>query len=158
MELVNRYGDELEYDLHQFLTLDLADWFRGRHAWGKLIRMAAQLPAHSRYKAALADDDELAERYVAEIGTAEDERRREGKARRQAKTMADWSPELSTLADLVDGVQELHASFAQANSKKGTRPKVRHTDRPMVALDRVRYRRDLSQAERVRNAFSPRED
>lgn len=152
---MDRFGPELEYDLHP-LGLDLLDFIRGVHPWGKLLRIADQLPRSSRYQAALADDDEMVERYLAEVGTERDELEREGKIHRP-RTMADWDGTTGLLADVLDAVNELHASFGAANSKSGNRPRVNRYPRPVVALDRARNRRDLAQADEVRRAFSPRE-
>lgn len=153
---MDRYGPELEFDLHP-LGLDLLDFIRGVHPWGKLLRIADQLPRASRYQAALADDDEMAEQYLAHVGVARDEMEREGKVYRP-RTLAGWTDEVATMADLADAMNQLHATLIQANSAKGaSRPTVNKYPRPVTALDRARRQRDIAQAAQVRDAFSPRE-
>lgn len=156
MSLVDRYGPELEYDLHG-RGVDLLDFIRGVHPWGKLLRLAGQLPASSRYQAALADDDDAVREYLSVVGEDHDERVRSGEIPRRPRTMAGWSEELAGIADMVDAVNQLHATLSQVNSKSGTRPKVARYPRPVLAVDRARRERDLTVVASVRNMFGPKE-
>lgn len=64
IHVVDRYGPQIEADLHrEFAGLDLLDFFRGKHPWGKLRRLLGQLPANSKYIVAQRADEE----YVAQL-------------------------------------------------------------------------------------------
>lgn len=138
--MIDRYGGELEYDLHHELGLDLLDWFRGRHPWPKLLRLAARLPAHSQYKAAAADDDDLAEQLAD---------RAEGESAQAWMTMLGWTPERALLTALVEAVGDLTAITIAVNSEGGKVPDAPRLPRPALALDRIEKRR----AEQAREAL-----
>jgi hypothetical protein len=104
---------------------------------------------------AVADDDDPAEAWLAAHGDPRDE---VGRRRAQAPTRAEFDYTTEALANVTDLLQELHATLIAANSKGGKRPKVSPMPRPRTALDRALYRADLTVAEGVREAFSPRKD
>lgn len=124
------------------------DWFRGRHPWGKLLRLADQLPRESRYIAALHDDDEIAPLLVAAHTDSGDEEPR--------MSLVGWTPERELLTDLVQAVQHMHATLIAVNSQKGKAPDVPEPRRPRTLVDELRRRADRDEAERVVAMFSPR--
>lgn len=60
MGLVDRYGSAIEADLHAVYGLDLLDFFRGKHPWGKLARLLGHLREGTSFRTAQARDEELA--------------------------------------------------------------------------------------------------
>jgi hypothetical protein len=105
------------------------DWFRGHRPWAQLLRVIGRLPPQSHYKAALADDDELAERSPPPVPGA------------PRVPLTGYSRTHELLAALLDAVNELHATLTAAHTKGGKRPPVRRTPRPVTALQRAEHRR-----------------
>lgn len=149
MSLVNRYGVEIEYDLQAELGMDLHDWFRARYPWDKLLRLVEQLPHWSRYKAAAADDDEMAARLL-DAETDEEPRRRH-------LTLVDWTPERELLTSVAESVRDLHATLLAVNSKDGKRKAPPPLPRPRTAVERARRIRNEAQAADIAAIFSPKE-
>ncbi|MBF9135328.1 hypothetical protein I0C86_41495 [Plantactinospora sp. S1510] len=92
---------------------------------------------------ALTDDDEWAEQ-VLRLPQAE---------RRPTVPMAEWSPEVERLTDLLDRVGDLiRAVVASA----GAKPKrMQPAPRPTTALDRARARRRRATHNRLVNVLLP---
>lgn len=86
------------------------------------------MPSHGRYKAAIVDDEELAER-LAEIEPA------------KSFGMAEWTPERALLTVAVEWLQALYSITVAANSKNGKGPPVKPMPRPVTAVDRWEKRR-----------------
>lgn len=134
-ELVDRYGDELEYDFHAYLGLDLCDWFSGRGApsWGKLIRMSMKLPSHGQFKAAILDDDD----YAESVGLPDDS----GDDKKRSIGYLEYDPTVQRLDTLADLLIALRATLIAVNSDKGKAPKdMKYSERPETAFDRLRKR------------------
>jgi hypothetical protein len=156
VELVDRYGPEIEYD---FLTvyhgLHLSDWFSGRGAppWSKLVRLADALPSHSRFKAAIIDDDELA----ARLNLTDDE---DGdKSERRKMTYEGYDPVIAKLTDACDLLIGLQRTLIQVNSEKGKGPKdTKFMDRPESAVDRARRRMRQEKIAGLRQLLVPSEN
>lgn len=147
---MDRYGDEIEYDLHAELGLDLLDFLRGHHPWGKLLRLVEQLPRGSRYQAARAEDDEIAEQWLEMFGDEELDKP-------SPPSFVGYDLKVEALLNLTDSIQELHATLVAANAKGGKRPKVRPSRRPVTAIQTAQRRRNKAEAEKVRDLFAPRE-
>lgn len=148
MQLVNRYGDELEYDLHARLGLDLDDWFAGRYPWAKLLRLAGQLPRTSHYATALHDDDDAVAEYVAVHGLPEDD-----DAPAPLPPMTEWTPERAQLVALTEAVMSMQRVLVLAHGGKAG--EVRPLPRPRTAWDRAARVQNISTAAGVIAAFSP---
>lgn len=127
--------------------LDLLDWLRGRHPWGKLLRLAGQLGRHSRYIAALHDDDEIAPLLAVSHDDSGEEPR---------MSLVGWTPERELLTDVLHAVRAMHATLIAAHSKNGKPPEVPAPRRPRTLVDDLRRRADREQAENVIQMFSPR--
>lgn len=114
--------------------MDLLDWFRQVHPWGKLYRLLDQLPKWSRYKLLLADDDDLAELARTDApGTSGDRRLR----------LSEWDPVEELRAELRDLGARVEAAIANANRPKGKRPiRPKPSPRPMTAAQRAERRAD----------------
>lgn len=128
------------------MGLDLLDWFRGRHPWSKLLRLAARLPDHSRYKAALADDEDLAEQLAGRVEAGTPAAR---------MTMLGWTPERALLTALVEAVGSLTAITIAVNSEDDKAPDVPRLPRPVLALDRIQDRRRDTAREAFLNKLLP---
>lgn len=149
-DLINRYGNELEYDLHAYLGLNLSDWFIGRdaHAWGKLNRLAMQLPAHGRFKAAILDDDEYA-RSVGLPEVSDDESKR-------GPTYVDYDPQIARLTDIADLLISLRSTLIAVNSEKKVK-EPKYMTRPESAFDRLKRRHAREKRELLRSILTPDE-
>lgn len=148
MQLIDRYGDELEFDLRARLGgMDLQDWFHGRYPWGLLLRLAERLPQDSQYKAALYDDDEVVQEWVRCHGDPDDQPR-------PALTLAEWTPERAALVSLTEAVMAMHRTLIAVHNK-GKAPEVRPLARPRTAWDRVARTRNIEQAQGLIVLFSP---
>ena len=145
VERINVYGSAIEYDLWD-RGYDLLDYFRGAQpgGWDHLTRMLARLPMGSHFRAALADDDELAQALAERHGPLH--QRKGGPSRppltefdRQAMYLHKISNQLQYLAWAVFA--------AQAGKKKGTPPK--GDKGPETADERVDFRGFLVEHEEV---------
>lgn len=106
--------------------------------WPQLLRWLDRLPKHSHYKAALADDEDLARRTLAGVNGS-------GPPPAPRPPITEWSRQVELLTAAVDELRELHATLIAANSKKGKRPKVRPVPRPETAVMRLEKQRTLAQ-------------
>ncbi|MGD9989079.1 hypothetical protein [Pseudonocardia sp.] len=127
--------------------MDLHDFFRGRYPWGKLLRLAEQLPRESRYIAALHDDDEIAPLLVAGQADSGEEPR---------MSLVGWTPERELLTELLHAVNAMHSTLIGVNSKSGKGPEVPKPHRPRTLVDDLRKRADRDEAQQVIDMFSPR--
>jgi hypothetical protein len=105
------------------------------------------MPRHSRYMAAVADDDELAEKFLdLDDGSPP-----------SPLGFYEWTPERDLLTHLVEAVSRLHAWQVGVHSRDHKVPKVPPLPRPRSALDRVRARREEEQVAAIVAAFRPRD-
>ena len=144
VERINVYGAAIEYDLWS-RNRDLLDYFRGAvpGGWDHLLRMLARLPMGSHFRAAVADDDALAEQ-VAEIhGPLH---KRKGGAR---PPLTEFDRQVMYLHKISNQLQYLAwATFAaQAGKKRGSPPK--GDKGPETADERVDFRGFLLEHEEV---------
>lgn len=101
---------------------------RGSRPWQQLARLLERLPTSSHYKAALADDDELAEL----LGDVEPQQ--------QSVPIAGYDPVVSRLDSLFDAVNLLRETFiASKQGKNGAPPQPVRAPRPETALERKRW-------------------
>lgn len=141
--LVDRYGEAIE--------ADLADrgWHLGRLLdeceFRFVLNVVDHLPRNSAFVQAMTDDEEWAAQVL-------DGPQPEKKP--PAVRMADWSPEMEMLTNLLDAVRELTrvAAMAGGSKPKKTPP----APRPRTALDRLRERRREAKHRRVVAAVLPR--
>lgn len=131
VERLNVYGEALEFDVFERTGGDLGPWFRGELSWDHLLRIASRLPPGSHYRAAMADDDELAARIAAVHGPPSKRK----KTRRPP--LQGFTTEIQYLHDIRNALQRVPwAVFAaQAPSgKRGSAP--RPAKGPETADDR----------------------
>lgn len=138
--LLTRYGEAIEADLALGTATtsggwDLAELWQARR-WRFLLNLIDHLPRGSRYVAALADDDELADEFGDEIE----------KAPPPPPPLTEWTPDYERLTLIADRLGDLIHLTAKANSS-GNVPQYRPLPRPETALKRkARRRRDHKRA------------
>lgn len=117
---------------------DLLDFFRGVRPWPQLLRLLDRLPRHSHYKAAIANDEHLAQQLLDQTKPAD---RSAGPGR---PPITEYPVLAELLANQLDELRELHATLIAVNSKKGKRPKVPPTPRPESAVMRLEKQRTMA--------------
>lgn len=134
LELVDRYGPAIEWDLHERLGVDLLDFFRGVHPWRKLQRLLDQLGKidGTALWAARADDDHLAAAYLE----AHPELLREdGPAKPAPPPLRSMDMHTQLLLGLHDMVGLVVDTLAQLG---GGTPQMSPAPRPTTALTRAK--------------------
>lgn len=151
VQLVDRYGDELDYDFHARLGINLDElWFRtGAEPWEKLLSLAGQLPPDSRYMAALYDDDDMVAAYIAEHGHPEPSR--------TDLTLEGWTPERAQLVSLTEAVMGMHRTLIAIHSKTQP-PEAPKLPRPRTAWDRFERRKNVHEARSLIERFAPQQE
>jgi len=146
VERVNLYGAAIEYDLDSGpFRYGLHDYFIGRvpGGWDHLTRILHRLPMGSHFRAAVADDDELAEELAEIHGPLH---QRKGSPR---PPLTEWTRQVAYLHKISNQLSYLAwAEFAsQAGKKRGTPPKGEKG--PETADERVDFRDFLAEHEQV---------
>lgn len=137
MEVVLKFGDDLEYDLHRFLGVDLLDFFRGVHPWGKLSRLTVRLPWYSNYKRALEDDEEFWREYYAQVDDPQ-----ELSQTADRPSMAGWDEWRDMAAEIKDHISMQTISLLSPHVPKGKpKPKFKPVKRPLPARARIHKER-----------------
>lgn len=132
IHVIDRYGPQIEADLHREFGLDLLDFFRGEHPWGKLLRLLDQMPVTSKYIIAQRADDDYVQRLV-DSGidlNAKQEMTEDGYGPIEAR--------LDNLADSVNAVR--HALLQVAGEKPGNFTRV---ERPVNAIQKFKEKARL---------------
>lgn len=144
VERINLYGAAVEFDLWE-RGRDLLDYFRGQvpGGWNHLLRVLGRLPMGSHFRAALADDDELARLMVEVHGPLHT---RKGKGR---PPLAEFDRHAAYLHKISNQLQYLAwATFAaQAGKKRGTPPK--GDKGPETADERVDFQGFLDEHDEI---------
>lgn len=126
LRLLERYGEEIEYDL---LTqgIDPLELFHARR-WRRLRSLILHLPRTSLTREAMVQDDEMvAELLRANPSAAEPSRH---------PRFADFSPEVEALSDITDRLGDVVRGISGLAGKK---PKpIKAVPRPRTAFDRVK--------------------
>lgn len=134
VQLVDRYGDAIEYDLHTRAGLDLLDFFRGKYSWRKLLVILDHLPVGSAYWAARAGDDELAEELAVKLRA--DEKRGAPTQEGGAPALSDMTLTNQTLMSLVDAAMITNALLDRLGGGKPSQPSF--LNRPATALEKAK--------------------
>lgn len=130
---MDRYGEEIEVDLHRIHGVDLLDFFKGNLSWRKLHLLIKTMPGNSLYVQALANDPEVAEQIVQD----EQERRRQGVSKSSdGPSVVDYTMEVARLDLLIELAQVIHSDLSQLSGGKAQT--VRPQPRPETAVDRAR--------------------
>lgn len=143
-EFIDKFGEELEYDLHHYLGLDLLDWIAGLQPWGKLHRLAARLPLGSQYRSALLLDPDFADAAV-ELNDPDDED-------------APISPHGYTLnthilLSIIDTLREVQQTIILLSGNDP--PTFPRAPRPTTAIDDARARQHEEQMLGLIALFEP---
>lgn len=117
--VVNRYRDDLEYDLRVHAQVDLGQAWRSRR-WRTLLATIDRLPSHSYYTEAVSQDPEHA-RMLAEAMAALPED--DAPASASAPPLRTWTPEVRVLTDILDAVKRVEWATIAVGSPSGKAPK-----------------------------------
>lgn len=148
VEVVDRYGPAIEYDLHQHLGLDLLDFFRHKHSWMKLDRLIWQLPSGSAFWAARTDDDEAAKAML--------ERHGDKPRPRAVPPLTEMTRTNQVLLDIVDWLQLTVDRLERLGGNKPPVPE--RAPRPTSALERVEHQQEAAAvADLVAEAYAAQE-
>src|SRR5690606_2205977 len=124
--LISRYGDAIEADLpHYYPGVRMRQVWTGELTPREALNLIENLPRGSRFQAALADDDDLAD----EIGDLV-----EGRPP-PPPPLTEWTADHEKLTLIADRLGELLHLTAAANSSKRV-PQYRPLARPETALQR----------------------
>ncbi|GAA4845476.1 hypothetical protein GCM10023201_40910 [Actinomycetospora corticicola] len=150
VEQVDLYGEAIETDLFDRGS-DLLDWFRGRRPWPQLLRLMQRLPPESHYKAALLDDEELAEERIA-AEQADGERR----SSKSKPPLVGETQERALLRSIAGALPRIEHAVYAVNAPKGKagRPPT-GLPSPETAEDRVRSRLGDADVEDLIAAATP---
>lgn len=130
IDLIDRFGPEIEYDLAAELGVDLLEFFRAARPWTQLERFLARLPSHGHYKAALADDDVFARQYLEAHPDP-------AGAPSRAPTMLGWSPVYGLLVAQLETMRQHIAITVACNSEDGQVDKPDPLPHPVTAIERA---------------------
>ncbi|MEY8577209.1 hypothetical protein AALI21_02735 [Corynebacteriaceae bacterium 6-324] len=108
--------------MQHYLGLDLDEWFRGQRDWRTLQELIDELPRGSHYRAAIADDDEIAE-LVFELNPKQ----------QTTPPLEGWTSEIEALTAINNTLLQLLYRGSDA------RPPL--FPAPETALDRIKKRR-----------------
>lgn len=129
LSLLERYGDEIATDLCDAYGLDMLDVFRGTITPDELMARIEGLPRHSRYAAAMAQDDELAERDAAAAAGNPSKAPAD-----PAVTFTEFTPEAELLTVAVD---RLGAVIETISAIAGGKVQLPPMPRPVGAASRL---------------------
>lgn len=110
----------------------MLDYFRGRRPWRQLLRFVDKLPGHSRFMAELAQDEQLAELWLAQHGEDEPQPK---------PPLAGYDLTAQKLDNLCDAITHLRQVLLAVNGNKTGKPDL--VPRPETAIDRVKARRSM---------------
>lgn len=110
--------------MHAVYGLDLLDFFRGRHPWGKLARLLGHLREGSAYWVATARDRDLA-RMLAE--------KNKGVKKPSPMPLTEMNTTNQLLVALVDGMGLLVQRIEQLGGAKARPHQLLPVERPAVA-------------------------
>lgn len=123
--------------MQEILGLDLDDWFRGVRDWRTLLDFVEELPRGSRYRASLADDDDLAEAVIeADLPVSS-----------AGPSLVGWTREMDVLADIQDLI--LLGLF------RGSGKSAPRVPRPITAIQRAERRRIAARHNQVLDQMLP---
>lgn len=116
--VVDRYADDLAYDLRVYASMDLAEMWRTRR-WRTLLRTIDRIPGHSLYAEAVSMDEEHAEMLAASMAEREGA---ESDAAPGGPALRTWTPELKALTEVIDGVRRVEWAVIAAAGKGAPKP------------------------------------
>ena len=131
--LIERYRDQLEYDLQTVTGVDLTTAWRERR-FRFLLNMIDHLPSATWYYEAVMSDPDHIEAIVKaerEAPQGDDDEKPAG------PPFHTWSPELAAITDVLDAVRDVAHTVAQVQSEKKIKQPAR-APRPTSPLQEAR--------------------
>lgn len=130
--LLDRYRDEIEFDLQQHLDTDLVTLWRDRR-WRKLLNLIDHLPRESWFSEAVSNDEEHAQMVADARAKAEIEE----EVGTNHPPMRTWTPEVAVLTDILDAIRSNTHTLAAVNAVGKNVPSPSPAPRPTSALERA---------------------
>jgi hypothetical protein len=112
--VVNRYRDDLEYDLRVHAHMDLGEQWRARR-WRTLLATIDRLPQHTLYSEAVSQDPEHAKLLAKALA----ERDGEDGPSDKNPPLRTWTPEVRLLTDIFDAIRQLQHTIVAVQVPKG---------------------------------------
>lgn len=129
LQMVERYGDEIEYDLRARMGVSFSEMWRQRR-WRELAGFLQRLPGDTRLNEALSQDEEYMEEALKRRGLNDDGPR--------GPSMAEWSYTNQLLTILVDAVRaNTEVTRAAAGGKGRNVPPM---PRPTTVAEKIQNR------------------
>lgn len=141
VELFDKFGLQIQLDFRDFWCgLDVLEYFEGSRSWLEFYEFLNGLPAHSRFKAAVALDPELAQmlkdqRDAAEAEDDDEDELDEGDQAWNPKMRSQegYSPEISLMYSMLDAMNEVSRTLIAVNGKRP--PPKQKLPKPISAMD-----------------------
>lgn len=112
--VINRYRDDLEYDLRVHARVELAELWHARR-WRTLLATIDRLPQHSLYSEAVSQDPE----HAKMLAKAMAERSGEEGSSDNSPPLRTWTPEVRLLTDIFDAIRNLQHTVVAVQVPKG---------------------------------------
>lgn len=139
--VVERYRDDLAYDLLTHANVDLGAAWRSRR-WRTLLATIDRLPSHTYYAEAVSKDEEHTRLLAKHIAEAEPSDAPDG------PPLRTWSPEVRLLTNIQDAVRRVEWAViaAAAGKKAGNPPEPSPTPHTLLAREtkRAEYERKMT--------------
>lgn len=152
--VVEKYADDLEFDLRNHASIDLGEAWRSRR-WRTLLGAIDRLPSHCYYAEAIGKDPEHA-RALAEAMAQTGEGKDSGPS---APPLRTWTPEVALLTDIYDAIRHLDWTTlaVQAGNKapKPPEPRPRPSNLLGQATKKAEHRRRLEAHQRLTQRLLP---
>lgn len=134
--VVQRYRDDLTYDLLTHAQVDLGDAWRSRR-WRTLLSIIDRLPSHTYFAEAVSKDEEHARLLAEHMAAAGENESGSGPV---APPLRTWTPETRLLTQIFDAVRRVEWATiaAQAGKKAGPPPDPSPTPTSLIARESKR--------------------
>lgn len=132
VQMMEKYGDGIEYDLRHHLDVSAGQLWRARR-WRELLGYIDQLPTDTHKNRLMTSDEEHMEALV---------RASKGKASGPGNpSMSDWGQLESMIAVLIDAVnRNTEVTHAVSTGKKAKPLKLGNYPRPATAVEKIEKR------------------
>jgi hypothetical protein len=127
--VVDRYTDDLIYDLRIHAHMDLVEMWASRR-WRTLLATIDRLPSYSLYAEAVSMDEEHAEMLAASIA----ERKPSDDTEPSGPALRTWTPEVKALVDITDAVRRVEWAVLAVNSGKDAPKPPEPMARPITVM------------------------
>jgi hypothetical protein len=131
--LVQRYRDDLAYDLLVHAGVDLGEAWRSRR-WRTLLATIDRLPSHTYFAEAVSKDEEHAKMLAEHLAAAGEADQGSGPT---APPLRTWTPELRMLTNIFDAIRRVEwTTIAAQTGPKKAGPPPEASPTPHSLLDR----------------------